>query len=156
MTVLLDAPQRFENLCAIARTLDAFGLATCLVHDAFGLVRPRYGKVRRRVARSVSAGAFERVEFVRVGPPETVSLPGRRIATVRRPGAVSLHDVRFEPADTLLFGSEAAGLSAGALATADVHLTVPMQGGAESLNLSVAVAVVLYEARRQLGRLAEV
>jgi len=49
----------------------------------------------------------------------------------------------------LLFGSEGAGLDAAALPPDATRVTIPMRPGAESLNVSVAVALVLDEARRQ-------
>ena len=58
--------------------------------------------------------------------------------------------------DWLLFGRETDGLPPELLAAADARLTIPMAGslsrggGVRSLNLSVAVGVVLYEALRQL------
>jgi tRNA G18 (ribose-2'-O)-methylase SpoU len=46
-------------------------------------------------------------------------------------------------------GSEAYGLSAEWLAAADEHVVIPMFGRVDSLNLSVATALLLYEAVRQ-------
>lgn len=63
-------------------------------------------------------------------------------------------DARFAAGDALLFGPETRGLSAGALAlaagAAATRLTIPMLPGNRSLNLSNAVALVVYEAWRQL------
>ena len=63
--------------------------------------------------------------------------------------------VPFQQSDWLLFGRETDGLPAEVLAQADQVLTIPMParaagGGVRSLNLSVAAAVVLFEALRQL------
>jgi tRNA (cytidine/uridine-2'-O-)-methyltransferase len=65
---------------------------------------------------------------------------------------------RFRSSDWLLFGCESDGLPAELLALADHCLTIPMPcqanggaGGVRSLNLSVAVGVVLFEALRQLN-----
>jgi tRNA (cytidine/uridine-2'-O-)-methyltransferase len=62
----------------------------------------------------------------------------------------------FQPSDWLLFGRETDGLSPVLLAAADARLTIPMPcsrreipGGVRSLNLSVAVGVVVFEALRQ-------
>jgi tRNA (cytidine/uridine-2'-O-)-methyltransferase len=57
--------------------------------------------------------------------------------------------------DFLVFGKETAGLPAELLAAnPDRCLTIPMPGKVRSLNLSNAVAVVLYEALRQTGQLS--
>jgi tRNA (cytidine/uridine-2'-O-)-methyltransferase len=60
---------------------------------------------------------------------------------------------RFEPGDALMFGSETNGLPGSVLATLEParHLSIPMRAGNRSLNLSNAVAVVVYEAWRQQG-----
>ncbi len=58
--------------------------------------------------------------------------------------------VAYTPDDVLVFGRETAGLPASLLAAnADRCLRIPMLAGARSLNLSNAVAVVVYEALRQ-------
>jgi len=60
----------------------------------------------------------------------------------------------YQPGDFLVFGKETAGLPAALLeAHPDQCLTIPMPGKVRSLNLSNAVAVVLYEALRQTGQL---
>ena len=61
---------------------------------------------------------------------------------------------QFQPDDWLLFGSETTGLPPTVLSACSDKLYIPMmQAGVRSLNLSVSVAVSLFEARRQLGYL---
>ena len=62
-------------------------------------------------------------------------------------------DVRFQPGDALLFGSETRGLPRALLDGLLAHqqLALPMLAGNRSLNLSNAVAAVIYEAWRQNG-----
>lgn len=61
-------------------------------------------------------------------------------------------EARYQPGDVLLFGGETRGLPATVLATwaPAQRLSIPMQAGNRSLNLANAVAVVVYEAWRQL------
>ncbi len=67
-------------------------------------------------------------------------------------GVCSYIRFQFQANDWLLFGSETMGLPAGVLTQCDATLYIPMsQPGVRSLNLSVSVAVGLFEARRQLG-----
>ncbi len=62
----------------------------------------------------------------------------------------------YRPGDFLVFGKETAGLPDALLAANAARcLTIPMPGKVRSLNLSNAVAVVLYEALRQTGQLHE-
>ena len=61
---------------------------------------------------------------------------------------------QFQADDWLLFGSETAGLPATVISACDETLYIPMtEPNVRSLNLSVSVAVSLFEARRQLGYL---
>lgn len=67
-------------------------------------------------------------------------------------GLCSYTKFEFLENDWLLFGSETTGLPAEVLAECDTVLRIPMaQPGVRSLNLSVSVAIGLFEARRQLG-----
>ncbi|MFB2921544.1 MULTISPECIES: tRNA (cytidine(34)-2'-O)-methyltransferase [Aerosakkonema] len=69
-------------------------------------------------------------------------------------GRCSYVSFRFENNDWLLFGSETTGLSAHVLKTCAETVCIPMaEPGVRSLNLSVSVAVGLFEAHRQLGQL---
>ncbi len=68
-------------------------------------------------------------------------------------GGRTFHEVRFEPGDWLVFGSETSGLPARLRAgfAAEHQLRLPMRPGQRSLNLSNAVAVAVFEAWRQNG-----
>ena len=81
------------------------------------------------------------------------ALQGRRMFAVSTRGAVRYDTVGYEAGDVLVFGSETAGLGAGLLASfpENRRLRLPMRPGNRSLNLSNAVAVVVYEAWRQAG-----
>lgn len=62
-------------------------------------------------------------------------------------------EVRYRQGDVLLFGPETRGLPAELMERfgADSPVCIPMRGGSRSINLSNAVALVVYEAWRQLG-----
>jgi TrmH family RNA methyltransferase len=60
-------------------------------------------------------------------------------------GEKSLDDIDLRVPTAWLFGSEAHGLSAEVAAAADVRVTIPMAGGAESLNVAAAAAICLYQ-----------
>ena len=151
MPVFLDAPQDFEHVCVIARTLEALGIRRCHVYDPNRLIRARYGKSRTRRLNKVSAGAFFRVAFERVEEPGKFlrSQPGRKVATVPDPSATSLAGFPFLPDDVVVFGSEGSGISPEVLTLCDEHVTIPQQGVTQSLNLGVAVGIVLFETLRQ-------
>ena len=151
--VFLYAPQDFHNLCQLARTLEAFGHRECVVYDPHRLVRERYGKARSRELRAVSAGAFEKIRWVRSDQPEEHlrQHAGRVIATIARPDAIPLSEHRCEKSDLIVFGPESSGLPPDVVAISSLALTIPLAGRTESLNLVVAIGVVLFEYQRQLG-----
>lgn len=74
-----------------------------------------------------------------------------RIVLATTKGAARLDEARFEGGDTLLFGSEGAGVPEAVHARADLRVRVPMRGGMRSLNVAVSVSMLLGEALRQTG-----
>ena len=153
MNVFLDAPHDFEHICVISRTLETLGAARCYVYDPNRLIRESYGKSRTRRIKTVSAGAFFRVAFERVEDPEAFlrALPGRKVATVLDPAAEPLTRFFFRPDDLLVFGSEGHGIRPELLKLCDERITIPQKGATQSLNLSVATGIVLFEFLRQTG-----
>lgn len=77
----------------------------------------------------------------------------RRLFALTTKGSQSYGKIKFQSGDALLFGPESRGLPAGFLAQHPDALKVylPMRQESRSLNLSNTVAVVLYEAWKQLG-----
>ncbi len=82
-----------------------------------------------------------------------LSLTGSRLFCVETFGERAYSDAQFRTDDALLFGPETRGLPAALLSRVPPaqRLAIPMRPGNRSLNLSNAVAVVVYEAWRQLG-----
>jgi tRNA G18 (ribose-2'-O)-methylase SpoU len=151
--ILLYAPQNFNNLCMIARTLDVFGLTECHVYDPNRLIRERYGRHNTRRITNISSGAFEHIRFVRVPDPASFldSCPGRKVATTVAADAVPLAAARFQETDLILFGSEVNGIPPEITGRCDLRVTIPQSGTTQSLNLAVAAGIVLYEFIRQCG-----
>lgn len=77
----------------------------------------------------------------------------QRLFAMTTKGSHSAYDQRFQPGDWLVFGSESRGLPAELRERfpPEQRLRLPMLAGQRSLNLSNAVAVVVYEAWRQHG-----
>ncbi len=73
---------------------------------------------------------------------------GQVIATV--PGATMTYwEIDFNRPTLLLLGNEGAGLSDRLIDLADIKVNIPLAGEVESLNVAIAAALLLYEARRQ-------
>ncbi len=81
-------------------------------------------------------------------------VPGR-IVLLTTAGAVRLDDARFLAGDTLLLGSESAGVPRTVHDRADLRVMIPMRPGFRSLNVAVAGALALGEALRQTGGWSE-
>lgn len=75
-------------------------------------------------------------------------LPGRVILFTTR-GSIPLNQARFEPGDTLLFGSEGRGAPDYVHERADLAVRIPIRAGLRSLNLAVSAGISLAEALRQ-------
>ena len=152
MEVFVYAPEQFENLCVLARTLEVFGFEACHVYDPHKLIRERYGKSYAQRLRTVSAGAFTKIRWQRVAEDPLAFLrsqPGRKVATVPDRGATSLHHFRFQRSDWLIIGPEAHGLADPLLGECQARVTIPQAGVTESLNVAVASGILLAEYKRQ-------
>jgi tRNA (cytidine/uridine-2'-O-)-methyltransferase len=81
------------------------------------------------------------------------ALAGRRLFAVTTRGMQRHHEPQYAAGDVFVFGPETRGLPAAVLAefAAERRIRLPMREASRSLNLSNAVAVVVYEAWRQLG-----
>jgi len=76
-----------------------------------------------------------------------------RLYAITTKGTRSYHEVSFDPGDALLFGPETRGLPPDVLASLPLthRLRIPMHPDSRSMNLSNAVAVLVYESWRQLN-----
>jgi tRNA (guanosine-2'-O-)-methyltransferase len=145
LTVLLEAVDKPHNLSAILRSCDAVG-----VLEAHAVSLP--GRVRK-----VNHTSLGSEKWVAVHPHATVeeALQGLRnegfhIYGTRLGGkAVDYRQCDFTGPTAFVLGAEKWGLSAAAAAGVDQGLFVPMGGMVQSLNVSVAAAVLLFEALRQ-------
>ena len=80
--------------------------------------------------------------------------PEARLQLFSASAAQSYLDADFRPGDALVFGRESTGLDAAVLATHEGHVWgIPTSGEVRSLNLSNAVAVVIFEALRRIDAL---
>lgn len=81
------------------------------------------------------------------------AVAGRRILACTTKGSRPHDQLHYQTGDVLLFGSETSGLPPAVLDSIEVgnRLRIPMQPNSRSLNLSNAVAIISYEAWRQLG-----
>lgn len=76
------------------------------------------------------------------------TVPGRLVLLTTR-ATLTLPAMRFQPDDTLLMGSESAGVPDHVHAACDAAVRIPMRAGCRSLNVAVATGIALAEALRQ-------
>lgn len=144
--VYVEALQDPGNLGALARVAEAAGASGLALSP--GTVHPNHPRALRASAGSllrlpiavgVTAGALE--AHLRSCNPTWAALDPR--------DGEDLYRARLEGALVLLVGAEGGGLSDQMLARATRRLTVPLASPVESLNATVAAAVVLFELRRR-------
>lgn len=148
LTIVLEDVHDPHNASAVMRSCDGVGILD--VHLVYVHEEPP----RRSFARTTSASA---AKWVRLQYHETIEgcyaalrEQGFRIyATALGQESVDLYDVDFTEPTALVFGNEHRGVTRAAIDGADATVFIPMQGMVESLNISVAAAVSLYEAMRQ-------
>lgn len=135
------------NLGAIVRVAEAAGATAVL---AAGASADPFGwKALRGSMGSAFRLPLERRITLEAALDRARAARCRIVATVL--DGTPLHAVDLSAPTYLFVGSEGQGLPAAVTGTADVRLAIPMERPVESLNVAVAAAVVLYEARRQRG-----
>jgi 23S rRNA (guanosine2251-2'-O)-methyltransferase len=144
--VVLDGVEDPRNLGAIARTAEAVG--------AHGLVVPqRRAAGVTGTAMKASAGALAHLpvaQVVNLGRAmEQMKSAGCWLVGLDAEGDSAYTAVDYRSPLAVVVGHEGEGLRASTLKACDFRVRVPMQGRVSSLNVSVATAVVLYEALRQ-------
>lgn len=148
LTVVLEDVHDPHNASAVLRSCDGVGVLD--VHLAYVHEVPP----RTSFARTTSASA---AKWMRLHYHESIDAcyealrrDGFRIyATALGRESVDLYSVDLAEPSALVFGNEMRGVSDAAVTGADATVYIPMQGMVESLNISVACAVSLYEAMRQ-------
>jgi tRNA (cytidine/uridine-2'-O-)-methyltransferase len=153
--IVLYQPQIPPNTGNVARTCAATGTELHLI-DPLGFA------IDDRQLRRAGLDYWPWVRLHRHDDQEAFLICrrqcGGRLIALSSQATASYTDFRFRPDDWLLFGRETDGLPNALQVSADTLLTIPMAcsarrgtGGVRSLNLSVSVGIVLFEALRQLG-----
>jgi tRNA (guanosine-2'-O-)-methyltransferase len=146
LTVVLENIHDPHNVSAILRSADAVGIMG--VHLVY--TTEAFPKVGRKSSASASKWVGRRKWRSVEECYANLRQEGFKIfASQLDVGSVSVFDLNMKNKVALIFGNEHWGVSEEAAALADARFKVPMYGMIESLNVSVACAVSLYEALRQ-------
>ena len=142
----LDGVEDPHNLGALLRSADGAGVDGVIIPER------RAAPLTATVAKS-SAGASEHIRIARVTnlvrAIERLKESNIWAIGLDERGTMDYTDFDFRTDCVLILGSEGAGLHDLARKTCDHLLRIPMAGSVSSLNVSVAGAVVMYEAMRQ-------
>jgi tRNA (guanosine-2'-O-)-methyltransferase len=147
LTVVLEDVWDPHNISAVMRTCDAVGVQEIYVINSQVKHQLQWGKRSSGSAdKWLTIHLFDNVV-------ECFSVLRKRydkaLTTHLSSDAVSLYDLDLTVRIALVFGNEHSGVSEEARALADGNFSIPQMGMIQSLNISVACAVSLYEAYRQ-------
>lgn len=145
LTVVMENVRKPHNLAAVARTLEAVGGMQIHAISALSSIR----------LSQMAAGGIRKWISVRKYPTTEQGLQRlkqqgyRIIATTLCEASKDYRDIDYTGATAILVGEELEGISMQAIELADETISIPIAGMVQSLNVSVASALVLYEAYRQ-------
>lgn len=146
LLILLDGIEDPHNMGAIIRTAECCGATAVLIP------KRHTAPINATVAKT-SAGALESIPLVQVGNVaqtiEELKKQGFWVLGAHMEGQQTLYQVDLTSPLVLVIGNEGKGLSRLTKERCDFLVTIPMYGRINSLNASVAAAILMYEAVRQ-------
>ncbi|EAQ32269.1 MULTISPECIES: tRNA (guanosine(18)-2'-O)-methyltransferase TrmH [Idiomarina] len=145
LTVVMEGVHKHHNLSAVVRTADAVG-----VHEMHAI----WLSSKMRVSGGTALGSQNWVNVhhhSQLSPAvEQIKQQGMQVVVTHLSDqAVDFREIDYTQPTAILLGQEKHGATEEALKIADHHVKIPMVGMVQSLNVSVAGAVMLYEAQRQ-------
>jgi 23S rRNA (guanosine2251-2'-O)-methyltransferase len=149
LLLVLDEVQDPHNIGACLRTADAVGV------DAV-IVSKNRSPALTPVIRNVASGAAETVPYIMVSnlarALEKIKHSNVWVMGTSGDARQTIYETSINHRLALVMGSEGKGMRRLTREACDELISIPMQGSVESLNISVATAVSLYEIRRQQQR----
>lgn len=146
LALVLENLSEGLNISAILRTAEGFGVGlVCIIHSR---------SVKPKLSMQASSGAMKWLD-IKYYTSITICLKLLKksgfkiISSVVDPKASPLWEQSFRGKVAIMVGNEAKGLSQKAINLSDKKVYLPMSGLTESLNVSVAAALFLYEVIRQ-------
>ncbi len=144
--VILDGITDIRNIGGIARTALCCGVHAIIIPDK------GVGALNED-ALATSAGALEKIPVCRVNSlmkaVDELHLNGVKVFASDMKGAMNVYDCDFKEPCAIVMGSEEKGIYPALLKICDEKIKIPMKGDFESLNVSVATGIILYEAMKQ-------
>lgn len=144
--IVLESVRDPSNVGAILRSCAALGSKNILLSDDCADV---FGY---KTLRAGMGAVFKTDIYLTRDIKESISVlkeRGKVYAAALRDDAVSIADTEFSLSDSIIIGNEGHGVSDTVICEADGCVIIPMQCGAESLNASVAAAILIWERARK-------
>jgi len=149
LQIMLDNVHSSQNLSAIIRSCDAVGVLDIYYSNK--------ENETLRIHKTITQGAHRWTHRYRMKDDDKVSFLKQKkaegfqiVVTHLEERAVSFREIDYTRPTLLVMGNEKEGVSQEVISMADEVIIIPMQGMVQSLNVSVATALILYEAQRQL------
>ena len=147
LIIIIEAPEKPGNVGAILRTADAANL------DAVIIANPKSDLYNPNIIRSSVGCIFTRQIAIGSTTEIIAFLKSKKInfygATLQN--ATPYYSQDFTKPTALVVGTEATGLTTEWREAANQNIIIPMQGEIDSMNVSVAAAILIFEAKRQRG-----
>lgn len=146
LLLLVENIEKPGNLGALIRSADGAGIdAIFMIDSKIDLYNPNVIRASLGCCFSIPIFSFSREEAYSYCKKNKIQI----CAALLDASSQSYSTIDFKKASALLLGSEDQGLNSFWHSNADFKIYIPMLGQADSLNVSVAGAVLMYEARRQ-------
>lgn len=147
LVLVLESVEKPGNLGAILRTADASGA------DAVIICEPQTDFYNPNVIRS-SIGCIFTKQVAAATSEETIDWLKKNqisIYCTYLKASKAYHLTDYTKPSAIVMGTEATGLSGIWVKNSDANIIIPMQGKIDSMNVSTAAAVIVFEAKRQRG-----
>lgn len=147
LVLVLESVEKPGNLGAILRTADASGVDAVIICD------PQTDFYNPNVIRS-SIGCIFTKQVAAATSEETINWLKKnniRIYCTYLKASKLYHLTDYTQPAAIVMGTEATGLSDTWVKNSDANIIIPMQGKIDSMNVSTAAAVMVFEAKRQRG-----
>jgi tRNA (guanosine-2'-O-)-methyltransferase len=148
LELFLDDVSSSQNNSAILRTADAVGILRvyyAVKNNHSAKIHPTITQGSERWVYRRRINYNERIEFLKQKKSEGFSLA----VTAFDESSINFREYDYTKPTIVVMGNEKEGVSKEVEALADSKIIIPMMGMAQSLNVSVATAIILYEAQRQ-------
>lgn len=147
LILIAEAPEKPGNIGALLRTADAAKL------DAVIIASPKTDMYNPNIIRS-SVGCLFTNTIATGSTSEIISFlkdNNINIYCAALQASVPYHSIDFRKPTAIVVGTEATGLSEEWLENSTQNIIIPMQGEIDSMNVSVAAGILIFEAKRQRG-----